>query len=313
MFDRKTPATLVSSLALAAVLAVTPAFAQDTTQPPTSETNSAVSESVQDEATTQVDERRAALLNDATRALEETENALNALDDGDTEAAVDALAIATGRLQSVVARDPGLALAPVDVQLLRRDLVSDVETIEAAREVIEDLVSDGRLQEARPLMRDFASEIVIETSNLPLATYPDAILRATAQIDAGEIDAARQTLSTALSTVVITEEVIALPVLRAQLLIDAAEEALEGDAGAAETDATETAETEPLEPSEYVEAARVQLQMAEALGYGEEGDFDELYDNLDELDEKIDLADDTGGIFDRIGDSFIRLKQRLFD
>lgn len=322
---RKLFASSVSGLALSTVMALPPAFAQDTPQPPTSETNEAVSKSVQDEATAQVDEKRKKLLDDATRALEETETALTALDEGDTDAALEALAVATGKLESVVARDPALALAPVDTRLLQRDLLGDVETIQAAREVIEDLVDDGKLQEARPLMRDFASEIVVKTSNLPLATYPDALLRATAQIDAGEVETAKQTLATALGTLVITEEVIALPVLRAQLLIDAAEKALgeeEGataDVGATESDSSETegadeaVDTEPLSPSDYVEAARTQLRIAEALGYGEEDDFEELHENLDELDEQVDLADDTGGVFDKVGDSFIRLKQRLFD
>lgn len=327
MLNRNLLTSSVSALALMTMLALPPAFTQETLQPPSSQTNEAVSEPVQDEATAQVDERRKTLLNDATRALEETQAAVKALDEGDTQAALDALAVATGKLQSVVARDPALALAPVDVQLLQRDLLGDVETIEAAREVIEDLVGDGRVQEARPLMREFASEIIVETTNLPLATYPDALLRATAQIDAGEVETAKQTLATALGTVVVTEDVIALPVLRAQLLIDAAQNALDGDeATAAEADVADSAstetesadeagadDTEPLSPGEYIEAARNQLRMAEALGYGGEGDFEELYDNLDELDEKIDAEQDNGGIFDRIGDSFTRLKQRLFD
>ncbi|WCR09667.1 YfdX family protein [Paracoccus stylophorae] len=324
MFDQAKKAA-VSTLALATMLTVTPAFAQDNEQPPTSDTNAAVSEPVQDEATTKVDEKRKTLLKDATSALDKTKEALKALDDGDSDAALEALAVATGKLQSVVARDPDLALAPVDVQLVQRDLLGNVDAIRKAREQIEELVDDGKLQQARPLMRDFASEIVVETANLPLATYPDAILKATAEIDRGETEQAKQTLATALSTVVITEDTIALPVLRAQLLIDAAEDALGPDDGtAAETEATDTASAdaeksgeaataEPLSPSEYVEAARQQLEIAEALGYGDKDDFKELHDNLNELDEKIDLADDTGGIFDKIGDSFIRLKQRIFD
>ena len=327
MLNRNLLTSSVSALALTTMLALPPAFAQETSQPPTSQTNEAVSEPVQDEATAQVDERRKTLLNDATRALEETEAAVKALDEGDTQAALDALAVATGKLESVVARDPALALAPVDVRLLQRDLLGDVETIEVAREVIEDLVGDGRLQEARPLMREFGSELVVETTNLPLATYPDALLRATAQIDAGEVEAAKQTLATALGTVVVTEDMIALPVLRAQLLIDAAENALgEDEAAAAETEASDFAstetesadeasaeDTEPLEPGELVEAARNQLKMAEALGYGGEGDFDELYDNLEELDAKIDAEQDTGGILNTIRESFSRLKERFAD
>lgn len=324
MFDQ-TKKAAVSTFALATMLALTPAFAQDDEQPPTSDTNAAVSEPVQDEATAKVDEKRKTLLKDATNALDKTKEALKALDDGDSDAALEALAVATGKLQSVVARDPELALAPVDVQLVQRDLLGDVETIREVREEIEDLVDEGKLQQARPLMRDFASEIVVETTNLPLATYPDAILKATAEIDRGETEKAKQTLATALSTVVITEDTIALPVLRAQLLIDAAEDALgTGDGASAETEATETASAdaengaetataEPLSPSQYVEAARQQLEIAEALGYGDKADFKELRDNLDDLDEKIDASEDAGNIFDKIGDSFIRLKQRIFD
>lgn len=325
MFDQTKPTTTVSTLALATMLAVTPAFAQDNEQPPTSDSNAAVSKPVQDEATAKVDEKRKALLKDATSALDKTKEALKALDDGDSDAALEALAVATGKLQSVVARDPDLALAPVDVQLVQRDLLGDLDAIRKVREEIEGLVDDGKLQQARPLMRDFASEILVETTNLPLATYPDAILKATAEIDRGETEKAKQTLATALSTVVITEEAIALPVLRAQLLIDAAEDTLGSDhSTTTATDASETASdddgkngdaetTKALTPSEYVEAAREQLKIAEALGYGGKGDFKELYQNLDDLDEKIDAQENTGGIFDRIGDSFIRLKQRIFD
>lgn len=325
MFDQAKPMTTVSTLALATMLALTPAYAQENEQPPTSDSNAAVSEPVQDEASAKIEEKRKALLADATSALEQTRDALKALDDGDSDAALEALAVATGKLQSVVARDPDLALAPVEVHLVQRDLLGDVDAIKEIREEIEDLVDDGKLQQARPLMRDFASEIVVETANLPLATYPDAILKATAEIDKGETEKAKLTLATALSTLVITEESIALPVLRAQLLIDAAEDALGPDDGAtAETEAAETASAdaekgeeaataEPLTPSEYVEAARRQLEIAEALGYGDEDDFEELHDNLDELDEKIDAQHDAGNIFDKIGDSFIRLKQRIFD
>ena len=315
----------VGATALATLLAVTPAFAQDTAQAPTSDTNATVSESVQDEATAKVDEKRKALIEDATLALEKTEEALTALDDDDRQGALDALAIATGKLQSVVARDPDLALAPVDVTLIRRDLLGDVETIDKAREAIEDLVDDGRLQQARPLLRDFASELIVETTNLPLATYPAAILRATAQIDDDEIEKAKQTLATALSTMVITEDVIALPVLRAELLIGAAEAALgEDDATAPESESTETgsadaetngemADPEPLSPGAYVEAARNQLRIAEALGYGDEDDFEELHENLERLDEQIDAQEDTGGILDTIRESFGRLKERFVE
>ena len=135
-------------------------------------------------------------------------------------------------------------------------------------------------------------------------------------------DAATNDAETAVSITVNGQQIDAR---QGELLIDAAEDALgTGDGASAETEATETASAdaengaetataEPLSPSQYVEAARQQLEIAEALGYGDKADFKELRDNLDDLDEKIDASEDAGNIFDKIGDSFIRLKQRIFD
>ncbi|CUI01784.1 YfdX family protein [Leisingera aquaemixtae] len=301
-----------SVVALMTAVAVTPAFAEELTDEVAAQTDAAISETVQNEANAQVDEKRNALIADATEALEKTEEALTALDEGDTQAAIDALALATGKLETVVAREPDLALAPVSVRLIQRDLMGDVEAVESARETIEELVDDGRLQQARPLMRDFASEIIVETTNLPLATYPDALVTAAAQIDDGEFDVARQTLATALSTVVVTEDTISLPILRAERFIDEAETALGGQSAEEETSAGEDDEALTLTPSEYVQAAREQLDLAEALGYGTEDDFAELHADLERLDEQIEAEEDTGGILDTIRQSFDRFKDRFF-
>ncbi|WP_375565826.1 YfdX family protein [Oceaniradius stylonematis] len=301
---------------LAIGLTLTPSMAQesaDAAAESQAQTSAAVADLIEDEATSQVDKRRKELIADADTALKKTEEALTALDEGDTKKALDALAIATGKLELVVARDPDLALAPVDVELIRRDVLGDVGTIRKAREEIEDLIDDGSIQAARPLMRAFASELVVETTHLPLATYPAAIKLATAQIDE-DVEAAKQTLRTALSTVVVTEDAIALPVLRAELMLQAAEQALNGEDEAAEasSDGDKAEAAEAIEPVTYVEAARTQLEMAEALGYGTEDDFAELRKDLEELDRQIEVEEDTGGVFRTISENFEALKDRLF-
>lgn len=314
----KTLRSAVSVVAIASASAIMPAAADTLSDDTAAEAETSISEAVQNEATAQIDEKRKALIDDATSALARTEEALAALDDSDIESAIEALAIAIGKLETVVAREPELALAPVSNRLIQRDLLADVAAVEAAREVIEDLIDDGKLQQARPLMRDFASEIIVETASLPLATYPDALLLATAQIDDGELDAARDTLLTALSTVIVTDEKIALPVLRAEQFIDAAEAALSDpivDASEevhADAEAsTETSEAISLTPGDYVQAAREQLELAEALGYGTKKDFRELNDELDQLEAKIDAKQDADGILGTIHNSFDRLKDRL--
>ena len=69
---------------------------------------------------------------------------------------------------------------------------------------------------ARELMRDFAFEIVLATTSLPLATYPDALLAAAAEVEAGRPEEAPAVPSRAPSTVVIEEVAIPLPPLGAK-------------------------------------------------------------------------------------------------
>lgn len=292
----------------------------------------AVQPSVREEAGRQLEAGRDRLVADAIAALNETEKAVRALEQNDTAAALEALAVATGKLELVVARNPDLALAPVDVGLVMRDVLGDIETIEAMRERIEDLVDDGDLQRARPLMRDFGNEIVIQTTSLPLATYPDAIKIASQMIDRGDVAGAQATLATALSTLAVTETRIPLPILRAELMLEQANALLNpetaGDAASVAT-ASATAGTSDAAaeatgtmangmtgqdaptPREYIEAARLQLEKAEALGYGVSEDYVALQRDLEELEERLNADESTGGVFSRITDSFEELRSRI--
>ncbi|KFI24113.1 hypothetical protein CG51_00630, partial [Haematobacter missouriensis] len=163
----------------------------------------------------------------------ETNAAIAAIEKGDTDAAIAALALATGKLETVVAREPDLALAPVRIDHFTYDVLGSVEAVRKLGKQIEDLVDDGKFQEARPLLSGFASEVVIRTTSLPLATYPDAILAATALLDDGKTDEAMTVLNAALSTQVVTDTVVALPPLRAVAMIEKAKALLNDDGEAA--------------------------------------------------------------------------------
>lgn len=276
----------------------------------TVEDHSTVQDSVEQEADRQLDRKREKLVADAVTALDETEKALGALKDGETDKPLDSLALATGKLELIIARDPDLALAPVAVDLITRDVLGDLKTIRATRETIEDLVDDGKIQEARPLMRNFGSELVIETTNLPLATYPEAIKVATAMIDDGDVDGAIATLETALTTLIVSDSAIPLPILRAETFIEEARAALqtdrEGD-GAAEGD-RDIARS----PEDYIDAARHELEVAEALGYGADEDYADLRDTLEHLEDKIARDQETGGLFATIAEKLSALRDRIF-
>ena len=253
---------------------------------------------VQDEAARQAADKRREIIQDAVDALRETQSALKALDQNRNPDALRALANATGKLELVLARDPRLALAPVDIGFRIMDVYTTPDAVEGAVGRAEDLLEDGMVQSARALISDLASELVVSVTNLPLATYPDAIKAVTPMIDAGKIAEAKNALQLALGTLVVVDTIVPLPPMRAEILLEDAEMLAEK--------ADRTAD-ENRRLAEHLSAARMQLQLGEALGYGDKSAFADFYSELDEIEAKTADGGAGRGFFDRIRSSMSRV------
>jgi YfdX protein len=255
----------------------------------------------------QTEEKRRTLLADATAAIQETQAALKHLDDGKTKEALAALERATGKLDIILARDPKLVLAPAGVGVVTYDLQGGLDAVKKARQQAEDLMEEGRLQEARHLLKNLASETVISVTSIPLATYPDAIKSAVSLIDQEKKEDAKRLLQTALNTQVITETIIPLPVAKAQGSLKTAETLAE------KKDRTQD-DNERLKTA--MDEARGQLEFAQALGYGAKKDFDKMYRQLAEIREKTADNKFGTGFFAKIKASisdFMRSNQHTKD
>jgi hypothetical protein len=253
---------------------------------------------VQDEAARQTAEKRREIIQDAVDALRETQSALKALEQNRNPDALKALANATGKLELVLARDPKLALAPVDVGFRIVDVYTSPDTVKETVKRAGDLLEDGMVQSARSLISDLASELVLSVTNLPLATYPDAIKAVTPMIDSGKIAEAKKALQVALGTLVVVDTIVPLPPLRAEILLEDAEMLAE------KTDRTAD---ENKRLGEHLSAARAQLKLGEALGYGNKNAFADLYKELDEIEAKTAGGGAGEGFFNRIKNSMSRV------
>jgi hypothetical protein len=232
----------------------------------------------------QTEDKRRTLIADATSAIQETQAALKYLDNGKTKEALAALERATGKLDVILARDPKLELAPAGVGVVTYDVQGGPDAVKQVRKQAENLIDAGKLQEARRLLKNLASETVISVANIPLATYPDAIKSAVKLIDQNKKDEAKRVLQTALNTQVVTDTVIPLPVAKAQ-------EALKTAESLAEKKDRSKADNDRLKAS--MDQARGQLEFAQALGYGTKKDFDKMYEQLTEIRDKT--ADNKSG------------------
>ncbi len=237
--------------------------------------DSAVAKS--DQSQSQTEEKRKTLLGDATGAIQDTQAALKHLDQSETKEALSALERATGKLDIILARDPKLELAPAAVGVVTYDVQGGLDAVKKVRQQAEDFIANGRLQEARRLLKNLASETVISVTNIPLATYPDAIKSAVKLIDQNKKDEAKRVLQTALNTQVVTDTVIPLPLVKAQ-------EALKSAESLAEKKNRTKDDNDRLKAS--MDQAREHLEFAQALGYGTKKDFENMYAQLNEIRDK---------------------------
>jgi len=293
--------TLYAALLSLGLIASSPAFAQDTALPHKPQEQTEVGKSVQPQvdakATEQAAEKRKKITADAIAAVAETRNALKLLDEKKADEALAALERVTGKLELILARDPKLALAPVDVEVITFDLIAKLDTIKAVIKEAEDYLEDGEVQKARPLVANLASEIQIRTTSIPLATYPGAIKAVAPLIDAGKVDEAKVALQAALNTLVVTTDVIPLPVLRAETLLRNAEALAENK---------ERTDKDNKTLANQLAEARNQLKIAELLGYGNKKAFKPMYEQIDQIEEKTADGKSGKGWFDKI-------KQQLSD
>jgi len=297
----KQPQSTFSALALAVVVGLSgPALAQSAAgSSPGAAALSAASKAalpqVDDKAAREAAKKRAELAQDAITALAKTQEALILLDARKTKEALAALELASGKLELVLAREPKLALAPVDVSVITHDIHADVESVKKAVKLSRELLDDGEVQKARPIVANLASEIVIETDNLPMATYPAAIKSAARLIDSGKIDDAKAELARALNTLVVTSVAFPLPVLRAEAAMAKAEKLAET---LVEDGQRSEASNERLET--LLNEARQQLEMAELLGYGKKADFKPIFDQVKSIEQKSAGGKSGKGWFDEL-------------
>jgi hypothetical protein len=287
--------TLAASVLAGPTLAAT---AKDEAARPAAQTQTQAQGQAQDKAA----EERAKIIEEAVTALARTNTALRALDAGDTEKALEDLAVAVGKLELIVAAHPELALAPVDVQVITQDLVATPADVEKAVKKAEDLLDDGRVQDARAILKDLGSEVIVRVVSIPLATYPDAIKAVAPLIQAGKLEEAKQALVAALGTLVIVDNVIPLPLLRAERALE------EAKALAAREDRSKE-ESERL--AALLRTAREQIALADALGYADEDALEPLQKNIAELEKRTAGGESGTDLFDKLRKGFEELRAKL--
>ena len=270
-------------------------FAEGSSLPANPQSRSSTAEGVQSQVESKQAEKatqlRKKLLAEAALAIDDTKKALAFLDKKNSKEALAALERVTGKLELIISREPGLALAPIDMNVAVQDLLADPDTVKVILKEARDLLGDGEVQKARPLLANLSSEMVFSTINIPLATYPQAIKAVARLIDENKLNEAKTALEAALSTLVVTDVIIPLPVVRAELLLKEAEKL-------AEKSSRSEKDNESL--SNQLSEARKQVRLAEVLGYGQKKTYKPIYEQIDQIEKKSRGGKSGRGWFDNI-------------
>ncbi len=246
-------------------------------------------------------ERKVAVTKEALTTIKETENLLKLVEDKSKKKAIKKGKELIGSLELILAKDPTLALIPVNIDYVKEELVTDIAVVRSATEAAKKAMDDGYYRVASDLLKDLRSEMIINTYLIPTATYPSAISAATLMVEEDKFDEAENTLQKLLGTIVIQKTVLPLPVLNAEQMIIEAEL----------IDAKDHKNVDKV--INLLKNADYQLQLAEELGYGKrDKDYKTLSTAISELKASVTNKEDSKSKFKNLKTDLKKFKERLF-
>ncbi|MFA5301381.1 MAG: YfdX family protein [Bacteroidales bacterium] len=255
---------------------------------------------VQSKSMAEINEREIKLIEEGVSAIDITYQALAAIEGGNKDKAIELIEKGVGKLEVLLARDANLVLIPIINTIKTEDFQGDLEAIKTIKKAVKKAIKDDYFQVLRDEIAKLGSEVRIETVSIPILTYPDALKLSASFLENDEIDLAKETLQTALNTLVLSEQRIPLPILRAQSLLEKAkmQDAKEDDM--------------KKEVLTLLENAEYQLVLAEELGYGNrDKEYKELNDAINEIRKSVKADGDSQGLFDKIIEKLSTFKDKI--
>ncbi len=261
------------------------------------ETSAAVTSKAVKSAKAKAESGKLKVIDEAVSAVLLTQRVLDALDKNDIEKAKSELEKAIGKLEVVLADKSAPALLPIDSVITASEYMGDLKSIKETLSTVKKLLATKKVQEARRLLDTLQSEIDIVTVSLPLISYPQALRLSARYLNEGKTKEARDVLQMALGTLVKSETVIPLPLLKAQALIEAA---------------AKTAKKDKEQALKHLEAAKNELKIAEALGYtsGSDTTYKMLDDAIEAVEKEIRGKNRAEKLFEDLMEKLKEFKEK---
>ena len=227
------------------------------------------------------------LVQEAIRSLEFTTIALENLLKSKPKEAKKNIELALGKLEAILSLKNSPKLLPIDNKVVVKNFIGTSSDIERIVKDVKELISDGKIQEARELLNTLQSEIVIITVNLPLVSYPDALKLASKYLIEDKPEEAKKILKLALNTFTEERRIIPIPLINAIELASSA---------------SDIAKKDKEQALKYLSAAHDELKKAKNLGYFNKGDitYKELHEYINSVEKEIKGPNNAEKLFENL-------------
>ena len=218
--------------------------------------------------------KRKDIYQESIAVVAETQKAIAYLDDNKLDKAEKTLEYGLGKLEKVLTLAPEAVSVPIQAKTEIFSVVADKDSLKQTRDLAKKAMDAGDIQLTRDLLQDFRSEVQIQTLEIPLEAHGIAMRAALKLIDEKKYDEATAVLDEAMTSLLSIRQIIPIPLLNAELLVDKSKEAVESD---------------PEKAIGMLKEAKQHIEIAELLGYGATfaPDYAKLYLDLDALEKKI--------------------------
>ncbi len=224
-------------------------------------------------------------------ALDETTDALRALEKHDTKTAQKLLDRASAAFSKAIEENPALKRVPVADDIAVEEIAATPGQIEQAIDMAKEALAHHRLSEARGLLMPLRDEVVVATQYLPMDLYPSATKLAAKLLRSGHEKEALQTLTSALGTLETEEVIVPMPLVRAEALVE---------------EASKLDRSKKQEAKKLLGAASDELKKAVLLGYSDKQDkaYTSLEKQIEAIESAIDGKNEVEKLYDKVKTSF---------
>jgi hypothetical protein len=175
---------------------------------------------IQSKVLLDIEEKSSELVSDGIESIEFTKMAISAIKEDNKGLAIDHISSALGRIETIRLRNPEMVSIPIRRIVRTDDIDTDLSSVKLVKENIGQAFNENKFHLARKELEALISEVRVETTSIPISTFPDLLKGAILSIENNDTKVAISNLSTMLNTLVVDKQYISLPCMRAEVLLE---------------------------------------------------------------------------------------------